>query len=238
MTFFGRHGNEFTVGNRAQLAELLDTIDITVPQRSRGRTTEHRERYCIVKYLRHLGENHLLEFPLTVIKNQPGHRSPDFIARSQPTGQIGIEHTDAAPESYQKAEAIMELEPNVVGLNVSYYAANPEISTIEDLKKGFIYTGGIVKGRGWLNDEAERQWVDFIAAAIRAKEEKISAGSYDPCNGYDVIVYDNTPVQGIHYVKALAILRAQAAAFPRIRKVSVLDDRAVFYDVLSFKGGS
>ena len=191
MGFFGSWGQSFTANSVDELMEILSAIDVAVPERTRGRTSADRERYCIVKYLSYLSECNLVDFPVSVASNQPDHKSPDFFMESPKDGKVGIEHTDAAPESYQKAEAIAERDPNVMSLELSYYAKYPNIREIEDLKKGFICSGKKPKGgrgRGWGIGEVEDQWAEFVASAVAAKQQKVSSGNYDRCDAYELLV--------------------------------------------------
>jgi len=86
----------------AELQSSLMALDISVPERSRGRQTHHAERYCIVHLLSSLGSGRLT-FPLVVL-----HRDrPDFVL-SMPNGNIGIEHTEAVPENVARSEVLRE----------------------------------------------------------------------------------------------------------------------------------
>lgn len=67
-TFFGRLGDGSTAASAAELRSILDTLDVTVPRRTDGRRSEHRERYCIIHYLRALEQNGLLCYPITIAK--------------------------------------------------------------------------------------------------------------------------------------------------------------------------
>jgi len=72
--FFGARGDSFAAKDAAELRARLDEIDTTVPRRTEGRTAEHRERYCVVHYLRTLERNGLLQLPFKITKgeNQQG----------------------------------------------------------------------------------------------------------------------------------------------------------------------
>lgn len=54
--------------SRLELIDVLKSIDITVPQRTKGRTTEHTERYSIVQYLRTLVEQRLYRISVHGLK--------------------------------------------------------------------------------------------------------------------------------------------------------------------------
>lgn len=72
--FFGSFGDSLAAASGEELRSLLDMVDTTVLRRTEGRRPEHRERYCIVHYLRTLARNGLIPFPFRITK----HESPDF----------------------------------------------------------------------------------------------------------------------------------------------------------------
>ena len=84
--FFGPLGNSIAASDGAELMSLLDRVDASVPRRTEGRRSLHRERFCIVHYLRTLERSGLLCFPITILKGE----SPDFqvVARVPLTWQL------------------------------------------------------------------------------------------------------------------------------------------------------
>ncbi|MBI3635219.1 MAG: hypothetical protein HY216_03230 [Candidatus Rokubacteria bacterium] len=230
--FFGAVGDVISASSATELLQLLKEINIDVPPRGKGRTSAHRERYCLVKYLSHLLCVGRLEFPITVRRNQPDNKSPDFLLGLVSGRTVGLEHSDAGPESYQKADAIADADSAVVFLDLPYYSKHPRIHARKSLAKGFVSAGAKLQGDGWMNDEPERQWAQFIAAAIRKKRQRIKRGHYDHCDEYELLIYDNTPTMALNYGKALLALKARVRTTKPFVRVSVLDCHQVFHDVL------
>lgn len=67
-----------------------------LPGRNAGRTTAHRERYCLRYYLAVNRNN--FRYPIEIRKTE----RPDFLIVQGDGRTIGIEHTDAGPEEYQR----------------------------------------------------------------------------------------------------------------------------------------
>jgi hypothetical protein len=81
----------------SDLPAFLNSVDFLVPQRTNGRTKDHREGHCIIRALRWLGTADPGLFPATLIRQQ----APDFTVELKGVGLAwATEHTDAtAPGS-------------------------------------------------------------------------------------------------------------------------------------------
>ena len=91
--------------NSQELTDSLAKIDITVPPRTAGRTTEHCERWSICRWLSTQNSQSSIDFPMTLIDRE----SPDF-RLDTPNGTTGIEVTEAVPVDFAKATALAEKE--------------------------------------------------------------------------------------------------------------------------------
>lgn len=229
-SFFGAYGDSFTARDSDELREVLSGINTTVPQRSEGRTSAHRERYCVVKYLSYLLESGALDFPITVTKN-PEPRSPDFFVVSPSRGRVGIEHTDAGSEEYQHAVALAERDTSVQCLELPEYASPRQASDLQDVKRGFRKAGEKLSSSGWEDDEAEQQWAGFISDAISKKVTKATSGNYDTRASYELLIYDYTPLMALDYPKAISVLRECVVDASPFGKVTVLSTDRVLYDL-------
>jgi hypothetical protein len=63
-----RPGHSVRFANRDQLLETLDRLDQRVPARHQGRTGDHREHFCILRYLHFVAGEDLLPLPVTLSK--------------------------------------------------------------------------------------------------------------------------------------------------------------------------
>jgi hypothetical protein len=75
VAFFGGFGDEIQFHDAADLERKWRGIDLSVPGRTEGRKSYHRERYCLALYLRTLAHHSLLPLPIRVVKGE----APDFL---------------------------------------------------------------------------------------------------------------------------------------------------------------
>lgn len=216
--FFGSLGNRFAAKESSELRALLDGIDITVPGRKTGdRRPEHRERYCIVHYLRTLERNGLIQFPFQISKGE----SPDFRIQmgSRP---FGVEHADAGSAEHQRA--------------MTEHAKAPPSSVLEGHE--IRLPGEPLMGHPYGSDEPERLWTMEVMDAIRAKTAKLA--KYEALPEYELLLYDNTEYPTSWEVAELpgrlaAAIREWRVAEPpanrQFSSITVLKDRVLMFDV-------
>ena len=217
--FFGARGDSFAAKDPAELRARLDQLETTVPRRTEGRTSEHRERYCIVHYLRTLERNGLVEFPFKITKGE----SPDF--RVETGCQLfGLEHADAGNEEFQAA--------------VTHWEKAPEGSELEDHR--IRKPGEPSQDPGYIGDEPERLWTAEVLTAIQKKAELLP--KYEALPDYQLLLYDNTEVLHVTGWSVTELPERLAAAIHEWRqaepagdrsfsRISVLRDRVLMYDV-------
>lgn len=220
--FFGSLGNSFVAASDHEIRSLLSQVDATVPQRTQGRTRDHRERYCIVHYLRTLEQNGLLQYPFKLTKGE----GPDFTVEMG-SQQFGLEVTEAGSPEHQRATTELEKSP-----------------------QGSLLEGNVVRapgeplsGRPYVGDEPERLWTAQVLAAIQKKTEQLS--TYQDLPDYQLLIYDNTEfvvltgwtVTELPARLATAVQEWRDAGLKPGRhfsRYSILRDRVLMYDI----GGS
>ena len=104
--FFGCYGDSLSLPDKKTALALLSSIDTSVPARTKGRKSSHRERYCIVEFLKHCLRTQCFELPIIVEKSE----SPDFILRNSKQS-CGLEVSDAGCQEWQQAIAELEKKP-------------------------------------------------------------------------------------------------------------------------------
>ena len=194
--FFGNYGNTLFFANANDFDKKISRIDVTVPPRTAGRTAHHRERYCIVKYLRQLNTQNLLRFPFELSKEE----SPDFVLRFQSGQSIGIEHTDFGSEQYQRALDSLEREPANTSIKFSDF---DKPNDLRDVRVAFVRPGEKLSGAGWEGNKPEEQWVELLNQRILAKTEKLNRDHFSRHNRNELLLYDNS-----HVVVAVNLDRA------------------------------
>lgn len=216
--FFGRLGDRLAAESGAELRRLLGRVDTVVPARVEGRRAIHRERFCVVHYLRTLERNGLLRFPCEITKEE----RPDFrIAMG--SQHFGLEVTEAASETFQQATTELEKAP-----------------------PGSLLEGTVVRkpeepqGRGFIGDEPERLWTEQVMKAVRKKTGQLS--SYQELPDYHLLLYDNTEYVALTGWTVTELPARLAAAIQewqnavptgqrQFSRFSVLRDRVLLYDV-------
>jgi hypothetical protein len=173
------------VRSRDELHPRLKGIRGDVPPRGVGRKTEHGETYVMRDLAWTLANTTaLFESPLSIVKGE----SPDFDVRI-PGQTIGVEVTDAIPTSYAQAIAFQNREFRDRG------EAAP-ISWNE---------------RGWIGDEAEREWAQVIANAVAQKLAKLNGDHWRRQDQNWLAVYDVAPQMVQNLARACDYLRERLA---------------------------
>ena len=165
--FFGPHGKTLSVRDRADFEAKIRDVDHEVPGRTQGRTSVHRERYCILIWLRTIVRCSKIQFPFAISKCE----SPDFIIE-HPAGSMGLEHTDAGSQEYQRW--LTEIEKPPV----------PQLLPNED---GYVEL--LPNEDGYVGDQ-ERAWADDIKKAILNKQDKLKSEHFQKVNFYELMIYE------------------------------------------------
>lgn len=83
-----------TAKNADELVTALAAIDISVPLRTEGRTTDHSERWSFCRLLAAIADSEYLNYPTAVV-----HRDrPDFHIKHG-SMETGVEVTEVIPEN-------------------------------------------------------------------------------------------------------------------------------------------
>lgn len=105
----GKHllkpGDSLRFEDRDDLLQKLDRLDQPVPPRGEGRTLDHREQFCMSRYLRFMAaadSEALQPFPVVLCKTVAGQDPPDFTLTWSDGSQESFELTEGSTESYQR----------------------------------------------------------------------------------------------------------------------------------------
>lgn len=177
---------EYYFSDRIEFDRKIKEIDISVPLRSKGRQTEHTERYSLVSFLQNFIDDKYFNFPLKII-----HRDkPDFLIESS-KNDIGIEFTESIPEQLARAQAILEkhfpdghLEPDFFGWNAP---ERNKLEIFEILKK----SQERLIGQGYTGHQIEEEWAKGIVDCILNKTVKLNKNGFEKFNKNWLLIYDN-----------------------------------------------
>lgn len=173
-------------------------MDISVPRLSKGRTTNHTERYAIAHMLSTLIGKNRLFYPLELIKRE----RPDFLLKSGEV-QIGIEHTEAVPENEARKTVLRDKQngPEVY----SIYHRHP--GEPKKSKKLLIREiESVEEGDGWAGDSVEVEWSIAMDYFVRRKIDKLMKAGFEKFNQNWLLIYDNWRLPALIREKATSCL--------------------------------
>lgn len=185
------------------LLRSVGAIDIAVPLRTEGRTTEQCERWSICRFLSTYAETDLLQYPLQVEK----HERPDLLL-SLPSSRIGIEITEAVPEDWAWADARREkLDLETIVSLQRFRPAEPRRSKqeIDNIARGSS------RGDGWAGDAPEKEWADAMLHVAARKSDKCQSPGFEQFEMNWLLIYDNWPLPALKAEKAVAFLAQRLA---------------------------
>lgn len=188
---------------------LLEMLDQRVPARHEGRSRDHREHFCMLRYLRFLSGEDLLPLPVTLRKIPEGKDPPDFVLEWPDRGKETFELTDGSTREYQKrlTEASRYEEHPVLPVDIN----TPE-------------------------KEAAQLWAEILFSAFREKAEGLRDGRFSLDH---LLIYDMTGLGLlVPLERGGSILRqqvrewhAQEAPAHRFGRVSILRELALLLDL-------
>lgn len=189
-----------------ELCAILQSIDISVPLRTEGRTTEHTEIWTICRLIATLAKSNLVSYPVSI-----QHRDrPDFQFQFGET-QIGIEVTEAISEQYAAYSALAEREfPNAFLEPGHFRWGSPKLS-IEEMRN--LLQQSHLSSPPWIGDRAEREWAIFMLSVIESKLKKLAKPGFSHFSENWLSIYDNIPMCHIDLEKAVSFLQSALVPF-------------------------
>lgn len=193
--------NYLSANGADDLLKSLACVDISVPGRTKGRTTEHTERYSICRLLSTLVHTEHLSYPLSLVKRE----RPDFLLTCNGR-EIGVEVTEATSKDYSSYQALVEHKRPGHFIESAIFRHGKTLSN--DRKKELLNAEKLISC-GWAGDGAEREWSLFIKDAIEKKQVKLQEDSFSKFDQNWLVIYDNSPTSFLNqellipYIKAL-----------------------------------
>lgn len=204
-----RPSDPVSFADRDQLLETLDRLDQQVPARHEGRTRDHREHFCMLRYLQFVAEEDLLPLPVTLKKTPEGQDPPDFVVEWPGGRQETFELTDGSTREYQRRLTAASRTEDDLVLPV-------DINTPEK--------------------EAAQQWAEILFSAFLKKAEGLRCGRFSLDH---LIIYDLTglglllPLERGAPILRQKIQEWHAREVPehRFGRISILRDLALLLDL-------
>lgn len=204
-----RPGDSINFEDRDHLLKTLDELDRRVPARHEGRNKDHREHFCMLRYLRVLAGEDLLPLPVTLRKTPKNQDPPDFVLEWPDGCKETFELTDGSTQEYQRRLAAASRDEDDLVLPV-------DINTPEK--------------------EAAQLWAGILFSAFLEKAEDLRRGRF---NLDHLLLYDLTGLGLLLPLEQGApILRqkvqewhAREAPVHRFGRISILRDLALLLDL-------
>lgn len=189
-----------TVQSSLDLLAVLRVVDLSVPGRIDGRTTDHTETWTIARLLSTLADSDRIAFPLTVT-----HRDrPDALIQFG-AQRIGLEITEAVSKQYAAYCALAEREfPNVLIEPAHFRWGSPSLST-EEMRA--LLRQSQLTSDGWAGDRPEQEWARFVHSTVDAKLAKLALPGFEKFDQNWLAIYDNLPLPNVRLAKAIELLR-------------------------------
>lgn len=152
----------------------LSNINATVPERTKGRKTEHVELWTAIRFLATYANSNFLSYPIEIV-----HRDkPDFLIK-KPNDNIGVEITESIPEQYAYIFALSEkhfpkanIEPSMFTRDIRQRSKKELLKILEKSQKKLI---GLPIG----GDKIERDWAEWINETVISKTEKLNSRDFE-----------------------------------------------------------
>ena len=182
------------IERNADLMKFLGRIDIRVPERTKGRTTDHTETWSICRLLATLQSASILSYPISL-----AHRDrPDF-AIDAGNSSIGVEVTESIPQQLAEISALAEREfPNAL-IEMPMFGQSAPKRSVAELRRMLESTR--LTSDGWAGDQPEREWAFFIRKTIETKIERFWKDGFSKFDTNWLLIYDNLPFD-IHDLNA------------------------------------
>lgn len=183
------------------------------------RTDDQMEMYNLRQYLLTLGDNNLLQYPISVEKgpyDEINTVSPDFIITKAGGSRRGLEVTQATTNDWQQELANLDSKHDLKN---------------DELDKVLISS----LGRGtWVGDSPEKETCDAILRAIIKKAEKIRGGKYFPLPRYDLLIYVNVRAFFYNNNELIGLLRNYMSCWQKqwsfLGRVNVISSEYLLFD--------
>ncbi len=187
-----------TAKNAHELRAVVAGIDISVPLRTEGRTTDDCEKWSICRLLATISDSEFLNFPIEVV-----HRDrPDFHIK-QGSMNIGIEITEVISENDAAIDAYRE-HKNIDGPFLIKRHRPGDVRLTGTALRSAAASHKL--GSVWAGDSVEREWVSAMQTFISTKVEKAKKPGFHLFSENWLLMYDNWSLPAVDYEAAAIML--------------------------------
>ena len=164
-------------------------MNIRVPPIGEGRTSQHRERYVMARFLATAYTQGIIEVPIS-IDHRDNTENPDFCLSIGDT-RIGAECVEVVSQESYAIKAIRRRK--FQGAMTFLHRFEPKEHVYSKSQQESIASGSAF-GTSWVGDAPEREWADAHAYFIKNKVQKLRNGNYKPLDRIWLLMQDEWPV--------------------------------------------
>jgi len=193
------HG-EYTASSKTDLLNYLKKQDITVLARTKGRLSQHCERWGVFRLLATWATGNCFSYPLRLVHQD----KPDFLL-CYGGHEVGIEFTEATSQELAETDALAEKMGKETLLFMDQFKRDTPKRTAEERRK-------LIKeqphGTGFVNNEADREWALSIRDRVLAKTENFNKPDFRKYDTNWLLIYDNLYLPNFKIEKSMKFLMA------------------------------
>ena len=168
------------------LGFLKQCYDMKLPPRTKGRTTQHREKLGMLRLMTNWANTDFLSYPMTLV-----HRDkPDFLL-CYGNKDVGIEFTEAISEEFAATSAQAERDDVEALFYMDQFKRGTGKRTASE-RRQIIQSRP--SGHGWANEQAEYEWAQSIMDAVNKKTAAFNKPGFKKCDKNWLLIDDNLPV--------------------------------------------
>lgn len=182
--------------SKSDLSGKLSEMDISVPSRSRGRTSLHTENWCICRLLSTLNNNNRLAFPAEVSKSE----RPDFVITINRNPSFGVEITEAIQEDLAQTMTLPEAQLPESVMDPSLFRWRDPKKSLEE--KRDIASRTYLSGPMLVGDDPEKEFAQAIKDITCEKTRKLNKDTFQRFGENWLGIYDNVSLAGLEKEKA------------------------------------
>lgn len=175
----------FTAETADAFVRQLVCMNVRVPLVGDGRTSQHRERYVMARFLATVYTQGIIEVPISV-EHRDNTGNPDFCMSFGNT-VLGAECVEVVPQEWYAIEAIRRRDFS--GAMTFAHRFEPKKHMYSESQKKAIASGS-ASGPGWNGDDPEREWAIAHAYFIEDKVQKLRKGNYKPLDRVWLVMQD------------------------------------------------
>ena len=196
--------DKIDANSKSELLGKLRAIDITVPRRNAGRSTEHTEKSAIATFMISMVNADRFEFPISII-----HRDrPDFLLLTANTS-VGIECTEAIPEQLAWAQALMAEHFPDGFYEPGFFRWGSPIRTKDEILAILTKSQEELHGEPVYGNGIEKDWANWMNENICHKTEKMNSSGYEIFDRNHLLIYDNLTKPWNDLAKATKLLHGK-----------------------------